>query len=652
MTLSRIGQRTVLFMTAMFAVIAAVTCVLSGWEQAHGIRAEAEARGQALASSVAGGSLELILNSEVDMIQSTIDRLRDDAGLAYVLVTDGNGETIAHTFVPGVPAEIAAIAAERTPKAMQELGAGGHRYLHFAAPMLRGYAGYVHLGIDLSPLRQAYWRTFLHQQAAVLALFLLGVVAAGVFTRRISGPLETLTTHADELVERNFGSGDRGSGGGNENAARAPMQPLDPRVLARHDELGRLATSFTRMEKELQRSIAELERASGERERIASELRIAHDIQMNILPKSFPPFPDRQELDLHALLRPAREVGGDFFDFFLADSDRLFIAIGDVSGKGVPASIFMAVTTTLVRSAAWRVARPAQVLAMVNDELARDNPAAMFVTLFLGLLDLRTGRLEYANGGHNPPLLRRGDGTVIALDSHSGPLLGYEQRIDYRPFSVDLAPGELVVLYTDGITEALDSRNALFGEQRLLEAVIRRGEDTAEAIVSGVAAEVDAFAVGEPQADDLTLLALRYRGTAAGTHRIALGSRLDELGRVNELLETLGASGEIPQSEVLTLQLLLEEILVNVISHGGPTAPGELVEVLLQAGRDELRIEVSDAGAPFDPLAAAPPNTAAALEERPIGGLGIHLVKKLSSHVGYRRADGRNHLWLIRKREA
>ena len=284
-----------------------------------------------------------------------------------------------------------------------------------------------------------------------------------------------------------------------------------PPIKAR-DEVGRLTDSFNYMQSSLKEYIERLKETTAAKERIESELQIAHEIQMSILPKIFPPFPDNVEFDIHATLSTAREVGGDFYDFFLIDDDHLYFTIGDVSGKGVPAALFMAVTKTLIKATAASGATPEQILAKVNNDLCADNDSCMFVTIFLGILNIRTGELAYSNGGHNPPYILYRDGRIEALASGGGMALGVMEGIAYRSNRLALGPEDAILLYTDGITEAVDSGGDLFSERRLRAYLERACSPPVgvEEIVQGVVDEVQRFSVGVPQFDDITVLIVKY----------------------------------------------------------------------------------------------------------------------------------------------
>jgi serine phosphatase RsbU (regulator of sigma subunit) len=263
---------------------------------------------------------------------------------------------------------------------------------------------------------------------------------------------------------------------------------------------------------------ARLIEAYVEKQRMEETLKLAHDIQMSMVPKIFPPFPDRSEFDIFATLAPAKEVGGDFYDFFFIDNDHLCFAVGDVSGKGVPASLFMAVTKTLFRATASNGGTPGEILARLNAEICRDNESCMFVTLFCAILNIRTGQVDYSNGGHNLPyyLHQRG---VSPLENLGGRALGLVEQSPYASGRMVLAPGEALLLYTDGVTEAMDSRERLYSDQRLAEFLASNRGSSPRQIVGDLVSDVRSFAGAAPQSDDITVLALLYFGTTKNERR-------------------------------------------------------------------------------------------------------------------------------------
>jgi sigma-B regulation protein RsbU (phosphoserine phosphatase) len=262
--------------------------------------------------------------------------------------------------------------------------------------------------------------------------------------------------------------------------------------------------------------VAELKHALEVQQNLLSirqELSVATRIQQSILPRNFPPFPDRSDFELLASMSPAKEVGGDLFDFFLLDADHLGIVLGDVSGKGVPAALFMAVSRTLLRAIALQKLPPGECLQYVNTTLATQNPSNMFVTMFYAILDTRTGELQYANGGHNPPYVFSRDGQVRELPSgKSGMIVGLIDGAAYQTASHRLAPGEALLVFTDGVTEAMNPSEEFYSEERLERLLANCGPATAEKAVTTVMASVQEFAAGAPQSDDITVLAMRFLG--------------------------------------------------------------------------------------------------------------------------------------------
>jgi len=276
-----------------------------------------------------------------------------------------------------------------------------------------------------------------------------------------------------------------------------------------------IAVANARMYAQLKQQFLALQQAQREHEQLLAlrrELDIARSIQQSILPRVFPPFPQRTDIDVFAAMLPAREMGGDFYDFFLIDDAHLGVVIGDVSGKGMPAALFMAVSRTVVKSIAVAGTPPAECLRRANALLCLDNSAEMFVTIFYAVIDLRTGDVEYGNGGHNPPYLLRRDGSVEMLERTGGTVLGVLQDLNYVSKRARLRPGDALFLYTDGVTEAMDINAALFSDQRLRSALQQCAQGTPEAIIRTVIALVEDYCGNVAQSDDITVLAVRYRG--------------------------------------------------------------------------------------------------------------------------------------------
>jgi len=281
------------------------------------------------------------------------------------------------------------------------------------------------------------------------------------------------------------------------------------------DEIGQLMHSFEKMQTALAEYIENLKVTTAAKEKIEGELRIAHDIQMGIIPKTFPPFPDRNDVDIYGILESAKAVGGDLYDFFLLDKDHLGAAIGDVSGKGVPASLFMAITRTLLRAKSMNMKdiSPGKIITSMDCDLCTDNDAAMFVTFFYFILNLKTGELEYCNAGHNPPFILDETGEITALDTVHGFPLGVMEAEPYQTGKVKIRPGTRIVLYTDGVTEAENEARELFKEERLLVALKKMKEiQDPKEITLAIKNAVKGFTLEAEQSDDLTMLVITYLG--------------------------------------------------------------------------------------------------------------------------------------------
>jgi len=322
-------------------------------------------------------------------------------------------------------------------------------------------------------------------------IFLLVVIV--FIARSITRPLSVLAGAAEDIAKGN-------------------LDVSIPEIRTR-DEVGQLAQSFNYMKQSLKQYIADLTETTALKERMESELQIAHDIQMGILPKIFPPFPEMPEFDLYATIEPAREVGGDLFDFFFLDDDHLCFNVGDVSGKGVPASLFMAITKTLIKTRATKDMPPEVVLNQVNQDLSEDNPSLLFVTLFLGTLNIKDGTIEYCNGGHNPPYIIRESGEIEAVEMTGGLALGVMEDFSFQSKRIVLNRGDAIFIYSDGVTEAMNSRHELFSEARL-EGVLKKlkGLPVGD-ILAGVTEKIREFAQDEPQADDITMMIIQYNGS-------------------------------------------------------------------------------------------------------------------------------------------
>jgi sigma-B regulation protein RsbU (phosphoserine phosphatase) len=344
-------------------------------------------------------------------------------------------------------------------------------------------------------------------------------------------------------------------------------------------------------------------------------------------------------------------VGGDLYDVFRLDDRRLCLVIGDVSGKGIPAALFMVMTLTLIRGIARLSGRPDEILARVNDALAADNPSSMFVTLFCAVLETDSGRLICASGGHPSPLLVGPDGAPRPALASEGTLVGVLPGVAYPSVELTLAPGDTLLAYTDGVTEARSPDGGLLGDARLRALLDRRRAGPPHDTVAHVLAGVRAFAGTAEQADDIAILAVRY-GTPAALDAAGLSlelrATLDELARASESVRGYCETHGVPEDALHDVLLCLDEVVSNIITHGYRGDASGRIVVRLALESDHVRLEIRDEAPPFDPLHAAPPDFQVSADARLPGGLGVYLTRSLADAMEYERAGGENRLTLTR----
>jgi sigma-B regulation protein RsbU (phosphoserine phosphatase) len=412
-----------------------------------------------------------------------------------------------------------------------------------------------------------------------------------------------------------------------------------------------------RTQMERKQHLEELQKAyviiNSQRERMQEELNVGRDIQLSMLPQEFPPFPDHDEFQIHAVMEAAREVGGDFYDYFFITEDQLCLCLGDVSGKGVPAALFMAITKALIKSRAADDLSTASILTHVNDELEENNEAMMFVTVFLGILNIRTGDLVYTNAGHDPALIKRRDGTIEAMGRPHGPFLGPVGGFAFKESKARLGPGDTLVIFTDGITEAMNPVRKLYGQPRLVEVLASREFSGPKETVEAIVQDVQAFAAGAEQSDDITLLLLSFlkAPTASEVKRFSrkMSNDLSAIGSVLEAFNSFAEESGIPPDITRQVKVVFDELLNNIVSYGFPAGGDHDIILVVERLDQRLTIFITDDGMPFNPFQELEtPDLDASLEDREIGGLGVHLVRKLMDEVSYKRGVDKNIVTVIK----
>ena len=407
---------------------------------------------------------------------------------------------------------------------------------------------------------------------------------------------------------------------------------------------------FSSLSDDINSTVATLKRYIAETAaRIDKELEYAKQIQLSALPTNFP---TGEDYSIYAQMIAAKEVGGDFYDFYkLGDTTIAFLA-ADVSGKGIPAAMFMMTAKTIIKDLAESGMAVNDIFTRANEKLCENNEADMFVTAWMGILDLQTGNMKYANAGHNPPLLKRADGSFEYLRSRAGFVLAGIEGFNYRINELQLKAGDRLFLYTDGVPEATNAESELYGEDRLLNFMNQNTVAPATELLPALKADIDAFVGEAPQFDDITMLMFDYKPQEGGARMTSktFPAKTDALSEVLGFVEETLESYECSMKNQTAICVAIEEVFVNVASYAYGEGSGD---VTLDIGFDEANRDVTfrliDQGVPFDPLKKPDPDITLSIEERQVGGLGIFIVKKTMDTVHYAYEDGKNILTMIKK---
>ena len=414
---------------------------------------------------------------------------------AYYLVHQDKNRILNHTFHTAT-AQMSDPAVKIIGEEMLSLQSGFQKFSNDGVLSYAFYEPITRIGWSVGTIstESSVMAEFNKMTQTVLIIAVCGLFLIFIFTvmviRNLSRPLKIFSHSASIVAKGNFDT------------------PI-PEIRSQ-DEMRELRNSFVNMQQSLKEYMSELKTTTAMKERIESELEIANQIQMGMLPKIFPPFPNQDSIDLFAKLTPAKEVGGDLYDFFILDN-KLFFTVGDASGKGVPASLLMAVTSSLFRFVASHMGEPDKILESLNNAIAENNEANMFITLFVGMLDLSTGELNYSNAGHNPPVLISNDNGVKFFDTEANLALGIFPNITYKPQSLTIKRGDAIFLYSDGLTEAENSNKELYSERRLIATLKNMNNNTPRQAVETVENSVLDFVQDNEQSDDLTMMMITFK---------------------------------------------------------------------------------------------------------------------------------------------
>ena len=416
------------------------------------------------------------------------------------------------------------------------------------------------------------------------------------------------------------------------------------------DELENLSLAMADMERELTDYESNLTQITAEKERIGTELSLATRIQASMLPHVFPPFPNRKEFDVYAMMNPAREVGGDFYDFFLIDEDHLGLVIADVSGKGIPAALFMMISKTILQSCAMLGNGAAETLTRMNEALCSNNQVEMFVTVWLGILQISIGKLTAANAGHEYPAIKRKDGKFELLKDKHGLVIGGMAGTRYKEYEIQMNPGDVLYVYTDGVPEASDAENHMYGTARMIEALNKHEVSDVKHLIESVRDDVNDFVKDAEQFDDITMLCMEYKGMIKNSEDenqaknvLTVEATTENLYQVMGFVDERLEAADCPPKAQMQVDLVVEEIFVNVANYAYAPNTGDVtVGFELEKDSEMAVITFEDSGVPYDPLKKEDPDVTLEAQDRQIGGLGIFMVKKNVDDISYEYRDGKN----------
>ncbi len=557
---------------------------------------------------------------------------------AYAFLVDHNGKVISSPDDPNAEAAMLSEDADITPQIAQEILSGrtsvalSNKNMYYAYTPIRstGWKLCIKMpqNLVLSPLSYIYENM---NTALMLLLMSFVVIQAAVriagrkFSEKLVAPIHRLSQDVEEI-----------SGGDLEHRAEVMSD----------DEIGDLAKNFNGMTESLRKYIANLADVTAEKERIGAELNIATQIQADMLPKIIPPFLNHEAFDISATMYPAKEVGGDFYDFFMIDEDHLALVMADVSGKGVPAALFMVIAKTLIKNRSMMGGTPGEILHDVNNQLCESNDSSLFVTVWLGILELSTGKVIASNAGHEPPAVRKAGGKYELFETTQNTAVAIIEDMEFTDGEFQLEHLDTIYLYTDGVTEATNINRQLYGTERMIDELNKTLGAPADEVLSIMNKSVMDFTGEAMQFDDLTMLCLQFFGRPDELTVEAKTERLhDVIAFVDEYLEKWGC----PMDFISEIELAVEEIFVNIAHYayndkeGGGTATISIRHL----GKD-VEIIFTDSGTPYNPLEHDDPDITLSAEEREIGGLGIYIVKQSMNSVSYEYI-GDNNVLKIRK---
>ncbi|MDA1354143.1 MAG: SpoIIE family protein phosphatase [bacterium] len=626
--------RLLVAMVALFLLLSASVSIVFSVVLKQNLEAEYKSKSLAIAETL---SDELGLSNawnDLGRVQEQLNQMKAIAGVHYIIIRNEKGEALAHTFSPAIPHYLSKSYDQlnlRTKSFSRSTLVDNHTVLEAISPILSGELGVVIVGMDLSVIAHQINVSLAKILSVIIALFFGVSALLFVGARRISKPLRTLTEYARVLARSEFKD-------------RVPFRSMVETITGKaQDEIGQLALSFGNLEDQLIGYIHELKVTTLAKEKIESELVVANAIQQSML-SDLSELNKQDMFEVAGRMIPAKSVGGDFYDCFYADKNSLCFIVGDVSGSGVPAAMLMTQTMTLFQSIAKRETNVSEIMTLVNRQVSINSPENHFVSVFFGKLNCLTGELEYSNAGRIAPLIARGT-QIKELSLTNGVAMGMEPRFFYQTHSFKLQQNDLICAVTDGILDAKNADNSAYGTQRLSRLFLEQNtQHLARSLCKDIVEDVQQFIGGELQ-DDITLLILHWKSKSVFEQTelsVHFDNNVNELKKLQYILQHFGQAHELPNKLVMDANLILEELLTNTIYYAYRDHNLHQISLKMTLSNTKLQLVISDDGVPFDPTAVEKDEDDDSLDDRQIGGLGIHLVKSLSQSLHYERKDASN----------
>ncbi|MCQ2755031.1 MAG: SpoIIE family protein phosphatase, partial [bacterium] len=462
----------------------------------------------------------------------------------------------------------------------------------------------------------------LHAAILLAMLMIIGIIFSIIIyfalKKYINTPIEQLMEIANKI------------GQGNLDAEITIQKP---------EEFAKLAETFGTMAKDIKEHISNIKNITADKERMESELSIAKDIQLSAVPNSF--FNEMKEFDIFATMDTAKEVGGDFYDFFFIDNSKFVFLIADVSGKGIPAALFMMTTKTLIKNLAMEGYQPKELFEKINNQIYENNKQGFFVTLFAAIIDTNTGKITFINCGHNPPLIKKQNGNYEYKKMPANLVLGAMGNIEYQTFETTFDVGDTIFLYTDGVSEAMNKDGELYSEKQLLDCINNNINNDVTTTIKNVRKDVYRHADGAEQSDDITMLIFKYNGKDSNT--FVAEAKKENYDSFLAWLEKRCTEKNVPQNIIMKTELAAEELFLNIANYAyAESAKVGTITAVLEDEDNSIVLKFIDNGVKYNPLEKADPDISLNASDRQIGGLGIFMVKNTVDDIQYEYKNNQN----------